>query len=77
VILIDPWLLKNPKTPESYKNLDAVGKLDAILVTHAHNDHFADGPALANKNNVPMYGPAGLNQSLQTLGVLPPSSHRG
>jgi len=72
VILIDPWLLKNPKTPEAYKNLDAVGKLDVILVTHAHNDHFADGPALAKKNNVPMFGPAGFNQSMQTLGVLPP-----
>lgn len=73
LLLIDPWLLKNPKTPAAYKNLDAVGKLDVILVTHGHNDHFADGPALAKKNNVPMYGPAGFNQSMQTLGVLPPA----
>ena len=72
VIMIDPFLLKNPKTPEQYKNLDAVGKIDLILVTHAHNDHFADAPALAKKNNAPMWGPAGLNQSLQTLGVLSP-----
>lgn len=72
VIVIDPWLLKNPKTPEHYKNLDALGKVDLILVTHAHNDHFADGPALAKKHNVPMWAPAGLNQSLQTLGVLSP-----
>ncbi len=72
VIVIDPYLLKNPKTPEQYKNLDALGKVDLILVTHAHYDHFADAPALAKKNNAPMWGPAGLNQSLQTLGVLPP-----
>lgn len=71
VIVIDPWLLTNPKVPEGYKRLDALGKVDLILVTHAHNDHFADAPELAKLNNAPMYGPAGLNQSLVTLGVLP------
>ena len=35
VIMIDPWILGNPKTPAQYKNLDALGKLDLILVTHA------------------------------------------
>lgn len=71
VIVIDPWLTSNPKTPEAFKRLEALGKVDLILVTHAHFDHFADAPALARLNNVPMYGPAGLNQSLVTLGVLP------
>ncbi len=72
VIMIDPWLINNPKTPAQYKNLDAVGKLDVILVTHAHGDHLGDAPDLAKKNNVALYAPAGLNQSLITLGVLPP-----
>jgi L-ascorbate metabolism protein UlaG (beta-lactamase superfamily) len=71
VIVIDPWLLTNPKTPEGYKRLDALGKVDLILVTHAHADHFSDAPELAKLNNAPMYGPAGLNQSLVTLGILP------
>jgi L-ascorbate metabolism protein UlaG (beta-lactamase superfamily) len=71
VIMIDPWILTNPKTPPQYKNLDALGKVDLILVTHAHFDHMADAPALAKKHNAPMWGPAGLNQSLLTLGVLP------
>jgi L-ascorbate metabolism protein UlaG (beta-lactamase superfamily) len=71
VIMIDPWLINNPKTPPQYKNHDAVGKVDLILVTHAHYDHFDDAPPLALKNNVPMYGPAGLNQILLTLGILP------
>lgn len=71
VIMIDPWLINNPKTPARYKNLDAVGPIDLILVTHAHADHFEDAPALALKYNVPLYGPAGLDQSLVTLGVLP------
>ena len=73
VIVIDPWLTKNPATPPEYKNLDKIGKMDIILVTHAHGDHLGDAPELAKKYNAPMWGPAGLNQSLQTLGVLPPA----
>jgi len=71
VIVIDPFLTNNPKTPQQYKNLDALGKVDLILVTHAHGDHIGDAPELAKKHNVPMIGPAGLNQMLMTLGVLP------
>ncbi|MDB5761359.1 MAG: metal-dependent hydrolase [Herminiimonas sp.] len=71
VIVIDPWLTSNPKTPAQYKNLEALGKVDLILVTHGHSDHFADAPALAKLNNVPVYGPAGLMQSVVALGILP------
>ena len=71
VIVIDPFLTKNPKTPPQYKNLDALGKIDLILVTHAHGDHLGDGPQLAKRHNVPLWGPPGLNQSLRTLGILP------
>jgi L-ascorbate metabolism protein UlaG (beta-lactamase superfamily) len=71
VIVIDPWLTSNPKTPAAFKSLEALGKVDLILVTHAHFDHFADVPALAKMHNVPVYGPAGLNQTIATLGILP------
>lgn len=71
VIVVDPWLTSNPKTPPAYKNLEALGKIDLILVTHGHNDHFADAPALAKLNNVPVYGPAGLMQSVVALEILP------
>ncbi|USX15190.1 metal-dependent hydrolase [Oxalobacteraceae bacterium OTU3CAMAD1] len=71
VIVVDPWLTSNPKTPPAYKNLEALGKVDLILVTHGHNDHFADAPALAKLNNVPVYGPAGLMQSVVALDILP------
>ena len=71
VIVIDPWLTANPKTPEAYKKLDALGKVDLILVTHGHADHYLDAPALAKLNNAPVWAPAGLSQSMQTLGVLP------
>lgn len=71
VIVIDPWLTSNPKTPEAYKKLDALGKVDAIFVTHGHFDHFADAPALSKMHNVPVHGPAGLMQSVVALDILP------
>ena len=71
VIVIDPFLTANPKTPAQYKNLDALGKVDLILVTHAHGDHVGDAPDLAKKHNVPVWAPPGLASSLVALGVLP------
>ena len=71
VIVTDPWLINNPRTPAQYKNLEALGKVDLLLVTHAHGDHFADAPAIAKLNNIPMYAPGGLNQQVTTLGILP------
>ncbi len=72
VIMIDPFLTKNPKTPPENKDLAALGKVDLVLVTHAHGDHVGDGPAIAKQHQVPLYGPAGLNDSLVALGELPP-----
>jgi L-ascorbate metabolism protein UlaG (beta-lactamase superfamily) len=41
-------------------------------VTHGHGDHIADAPELARMNNARVYAPGDLNQTLTTLGVLPP-----
>src|SRR5258707_9209232 len=71
VIMIDPFITGNPKTPAELKDLDKLGKVDLILVTHGHGDHFGDSVELAKKNNVPLWGPGGLNQQLRVLGVLP------
>ncbi len=71
VIVIDPWLKTNPKTPEAFKKLDALGKVDLVLVTHGHFDHMADAPELANMNEAPLWAPAGLSQSFAMLGLLP------
>ncbi len=72
VIVTDPWLRLNPLTPPEYKNLEALGKIDVLLVSHAHFDHFADAPALAFLNKIPMYAPGDMNQSAALLGILPP-----
>ena len=71
VILVDPFITKNPKTPPEHKDLAALGKVDLVLVTHAHGDHVGDGPALAKMHQAPLYGPAGLNDTLVALGELP------
>lgn len=70
-IITDPWLRMNPLTPPEYKQLDKLGKVDVLLVTHGHWDHFADAPALALMHDTPIRAPGGLNQSATTLGLLP------
>jgi len=71
VILTDPWLIQNPKTPPEYKKLEALGKIDVLLVTHGHADHFGDAPALAKMHNVPMRAPGDMNATVVALGILP------
>ncbi|WP_227820501.1 metal-dependent hydrolase [Ramlibacter tataouinensis] len=71
VIMIDPWLVNNPKTPAAYKQLGALGKVDMILVTHAHADHLGDAPALAKMHNAPIYNGGGIGQSLVALNIVP------
>lgn len=72
VIVIDPWITGGPKTPAPYKtDLGALGKVDLLLVTHAHVDHIGDAPAIAKLNNTKLYGPADMVTPLITLGLLP------
>jgi L-ascorbate metabolism protein UlaG (beta-lactamase superfamily) len=73
VIVTDPWLKANPLTPPAYKQLEAFGRVDVLLVSHGHTDHIADAPELAKLYNVPLRAPGDLSQTLTTLGVLPPA----
>ena len=72
VIVIDPFLTKNPKTPKKYKDLKALGKVDLILVTHGHNDHMNDLAELARITGAPVLGAYGLVRNLAALGFLNP-----
>src|SRR4051794_32783976 len=71
VIVIDPWLKNNPKTPAEWKDLSKLGKVDVILVTHGHGDHVGDAAELAKMNNAKVWAPAGLEDTFITLGILP------
>ena len=72
IIVVDPWITGGPKAPAVYKaDLGALGKIDLLLVTHAHVDHLGDAPALAKLNNTMLYGPADMVTPLITLGIIP------
>jgi L-ascorbate metabolism protein UlaG (beta-lactamase superfamily) len=71
-IVIDPYLSAGPRAPAPYKtDLSALGKVDLLLVTHAHQDHLGDAPKIARLNNTPIYGPADMIGSMITLGIIP------
>ena len=70
VIVIDPFLKKNPKTPARYRDLNALGKVDLILVTHGHQDHTSDLPALARLTGAKVVANWEYANNLVALGLL-------
>jgi L-ascorbate metabolism protein UlaG (beta-lactamase superfamily) len=70
VIMIDPFLTQNPKTPAEWKDLKRLGHLDLILVTHGHLDHVGDTFDLSRMNDARVIAPAGLEDTFTTLGLL-------
>ena len=69
VLLIDPWLTGNPMLSADQHAAATDGATD-ILVTHAHDDHIADVPALSQKLNVPVSGLYELAQHLALKGAV-------
>jgi len=58
-ILFDPWVSTNPKCPGKYKKKGSFGKVDLILWTHGHVDHFmlSDADELINCYNPKVVAP--------------------
>ena len=59
VILLDPWISTNPKIPGKYRSFNGFEKIDLILFTHGHVDHFMlpDVKKLINKYNPDIIAP--------------------
>ncbi len=55
VLLVDPWLEGNPKFPDARRG-EAIRGATHILVTHGHDDHASEVPALAAELGVPVLG---------------------
>jgi len=45
-VLIDPWVMNNPVTPDKLKTVD---KCDLMLITHGHFDHIHDAVEIARR----------------------------
>lgn len=70
VIVIDPFLKKNPTTPLKYKDLKAIGKVDLILITHGHADHTQDLAELSRLTGATVVTNWDLANNLSSLGVI-------
>ncbi len=46
IIIIDPWIEDNPKSPKDFAEFSRV---DLMLLTHGHFDHIGDAISLAKK----------------------------
>lgn len=71
VILIDPFITKNPVTPQELKDLSKLGKVDLILVTHGHGDHVGDTAAIAQMTGAKVGLNADLGRTFTSLGWVP------
>lgn len=71
VIVVDPFITKNPKTPAADKDLTKIGKVDLILVTHGHFDHMADVSALAKLTGAKVGINADMGHTFRILGLVP------
>ncbi|THB77789.1 MAG: metal-dependent hydrolase [Desulfobulbaceae bacterium] len=62
-ILLDPWISTNPKCPGKYRKKGGFGKVDMILWTHGHVDHFMldDAKDLVEQYNPKIIAPWELN----------------
>lgn len=71
VIVIDPFIRNNPVLPERLRELERLGPVDLILVTHAHGDHWGDTAELARRTGAPVGLNADFGNTIRTLGILP------
>lgn len=70
VILIDPFITKNPKTPEDQKDLSKLGQVDLILVTHGHGDHVGDTFEIAKMTGAKVAMNADMGSTYRTLNLM-------
>lgn len=66
VILVDPFLKDNPKTPDEHKKQD---KVDYILLTHGHEDHVGDTLDIAKETGCKVVSIVELSGLLKKKGL--------
>jgi L-ascorbate metabolism protein UlaG (beta-lactamase superfamily) len=76
VIVIDPFLTRNPMAPMEYRDPEALGPVDLILVTHGHPDHIGDLAPLARLTGAMVIGPYEALRNYIALGEIDASQVR-
>ena len=64
-VIVDPFLTNNPQADCGPDDID----VDAVLVTHAHDDHLGDAIAIAKRLDVPIIGTKELVDYVKGQGV--------
>lgn len=67
VVMIDPWLT-NPKNGQGKALLADPGRVDWILLTHAHPDHVGNAVKLAKKTGARLVAPFELGKQMVAQG---------
>ncbi len=52
-LIIDPWVMGNPRCPEDLKKVE---KVDIMAVTHAHFDHIGDAVTIGKEHQPKVVG---------------------
>lgn len=63
VLLVDPWIT-NPANPNGKKDLETLGKVDLIFITHGHGDHIGDAVEIAKKSGAKLVATFDLQKTL-------------
>jgi L-ascorbate metabolism protein UlaG (beta-lactamase superfamily) len=66
VLLIDPWLTGNPSCPAEFH---APERVDGILITHGHYDHFGDTLSIASAHGPNIYAIHEICVFLEAQGI--------
>ena len=66
IVIIDPWIMHNPKCPEAEKK---VKKVDVLLCTHGHLDHIGDAVEIIKQHQPLVVGMPELCGWLKTKGA--------